>query len=365
VRFHVVSIPQSPSTAASLCPYARKVRQFCQMMLSLGHQVYHYGSGTDVPVTESVITIKPERVAELLPGQDWTKEIYDIDWDSARPVWSVSSSETVNALKDRLQPHDFICSVAGYPQRFLAAAFPSHMVVEFGIGYPARGIFSKYRVFESYAWMHYCYGVLGIQDGSMADCVIPGYFDPADYHSVTERGDYFLYVGRVTIRKGFEIASEVCKRIGAKLIVCGQKKNEIQVAGDHVEFKGTVDKITLASYMANARAVFVPTQYIGPFESVAAEAMLSGTPVICSDVGAFTENVEQGVTGFRCSTLAQYIKAARAVSALDPKEIRNHAMLKFSMHVAGRYYDAYFKRLLTLWGKGWYEEGYEPHVTTR
>jgi hypothetical protein len=48
------------------------------------------------------------------------------------------------------------------------------LAVEFGIGYP--GSFAKYRVFESYAWMHTTYGAQrGADiDGVWYDAVIPG-----------------------------------------------------------------------------------------------------------------------------------------------------------------------------------------------
>jgi hypothetical protein len=54
------------------------------------------------------------------------------------------------------------------------------MVVELGIGY--EGSFAKYRVFESYAWMHYTYGKIDQSDnGRFFDCVIPNYFNTEEF----------------------------------------------------------------------------------------------------------------------------------------------------------------------------------------
>jgi hypothetical protein len=49
-----------------------------------------------------------------------------------------------------------------------------HDSVEFGVGY--GGVFSKYKVFESYAWMHSIYAMFKnptTVDGNFYDAVIP------------------------------------------------------------------------------------------------------------------------------------------------------------------------------------------------
>jgi uncharacterized protein (UPF0335 family) len=94
--------------------------------------------------------------------------------------------------------------------------------------------------------------------------------------------------------------------------------------------------------------------YVEPFGNVAVEAQGCGTPVISTDWGAMTETVEHGKTGFRCRTFRQFVEAAENVGTLDPCYIRRRAINTYSLGVIGRRYDEYFRRLLTLWGEGWY-----------
>jgi glycosyltransferase involved in cell wall biosynthesis len=112
--------------------------------------------------------------------------------------------------------------------------------------------------------------------------------------------------------------------------------------------------------MAKARAVFVQTQYIGPFEGVAVEAMMCGAPVITTDWGVFSETIQDGKTGYRTRTLGETIWAAKNSKNLDRKKIKEYAVERYSMHTVRHRYEDYFNQLLTLWDKGWYTETYDP-----
>jgi glycosyltransferase involved in cell wall biosynthesis len=84
--------------------------------------------------------------------------------------------------------------------------------------------------------------------------------------------------------------------------------------------------------------------------------MMTGTPVITTDWGAFTETVEQGVTGWRCRTLGEFAWAVRYAGTLDRNEIRSNAYNLYSTDEVRHDYDRYFTRLATLSGAGWYDE---------
>lgn len=176
-------------------------------------------------------------------------------------------------------------------------------------------------------------------NGSHYDRVIPSYFDPNDFEFSERKDDYFLYMGRMIKRKGIVIAYDTCEALGAKLIIAGQGAHvtergsllpnetpDFELEPGHWEYVGFADAGKRKTLMARARALFAPTEYLEPFGSVVPEALLSGTPAITTDFGAFTDLIENGVNGWRCHTLRDFVWAAQRVHKLNPARIRYDAM---------------------------------------
>lgn len=351
MRFHLVSLPHTQTTDEyCACAFTEKVRKFAIMMKSLGHTVYLYsGEQNEAPCDEHIACISELDRRDLCQGQHFS----NAPFDPHNRHWRRFNARVAAEIAPRAQQKDFICVIGGRANKDIADALPHMMTVEFGIGY--GGTFAKYRVFESYAWMHTCYGSANPNpnaiDGNFFDAVIPGYFETERFTPAQERGDHFLYIGRIIDRKGVKIAAEVCERVGAPLIIAGSG-NDMPTYGTYV---GSVGPARRNELMATARAVFVPTIYIEPFGNVAVEAQACGTPVICTDWGAMTETVVHGVTGFRCRTLNEFARAAEMVHTLDAAAIRQRAIDTYSLPVIAQQYDTHFRRLLQLWGDGWYE----------
>lgn len=370
MRFHVISLPHTQTTKEYLpCAYTQKVVNFCRMMMSLGHEVFLYASeDNDAPCTELITCITKEEQRATLKGvDDWKTKFFPIEWKGTESYWRIMNGRAISEIATRIQEKDFICVIGGSCQKMIADAFPGHMCVEFGIGY--KGTFSAYRVFESYAWMHWVYGHQNNENGKSYDTVIPNYLDAADFPFCEEPDDYLLFIGRMIGRKGIAAAADLANRIGKKLILAGQGviesspgkivAHEITIEGD-VEHVGTVGVADRGRLMSRAAAVLVPTQYVGPFEGVHVEALMCGTPVITTDWGVFSETVVDGVNGFRTRTLGEMIWAAGELKKLDRAQIRKDAIARFSLDsVKWRYHD-YFKQLLTLWDEGWYTEAFDP-----
>jgi glycosyltransferase involved in cell wall biosynthesis len=350
MRFHVVGLPHTIVTKTwSNCAYTQKIYNFCKMMVDRGHEVYLYANeGSDAPCTEFVQMLSKDEMRDLIGVVKPTDNL-KASFDPAKDYWRVMNGRAALAIAGRRQAEDFLCVIAGLCQKEIADLLPTMMAVEYGIGY--SGTFAKYRVFESYAWMHTVYGAQQGADtanGNFYDAVIPNYYDLPDFPLQTKKEDYFLYIGRLVDRKGWRIAQTVCEKIGARLIVAGQ--GEFDGYGEYV---GVVGPAGRAQLMGGAKAVFVPSLYLEPFGGVHAEAMLCGTPVITTDWGIFPETVNRAV-GFRCRTLQDFVSATQRVGELSPTHIHNYAAISFSLEVVGQMYEEYFRRLLTLYGAGWY-----------
>ncbi len=354
-RFHLLGLAHLPTARAMrACAYTQKVWKLSKMLLDLGHEVILYGGeGSDAPCTEFVECVTEAERRACYGDYDWRKEFFRHDGgDSAHQAFN---ARAIPAILARKQPGDLLLCSMGTYQKPIADAVGMR-TVESGIGY--KGIFAPHKVFESYAWMHYLYGVQRREEGDWYDCVIPNYYNPVDFPLQEKKQDYFLYVGRIIPNKGVHLAAQVCERLRTQLVVAGQGKlADVGLQGSPwVRHVGTVDAEERARLMGGARALFAPTVYIEPFGGVAVEAQLCGTPAITTDWGVFPETVRHGVTGYRCRTMDDFLWAARNVGELSPQDCRSWAIQNYSMERVALMYEEYFRKLRDLDRDGWYQD---------
>jgi glycosyltransferase involved in cell wall biosynthesis len=203
--------------------------------------------------------------------------------------------------------------------------------------------------------MHAVYGSqvadASLADGFFFDDVIPNSFVAQDFPQ-GEGGDYLLYVGRLTARKGLAVVKDLAERTGIPLVIAGEGDESLIPPG--ADYRGLVGPEERAKLMGGALALICPTLYLEPFGGVAVEAQMCGTPVLSTDWGAFPETVAQGRTGFRCRTLSQFAEALSDVGMLDRDAILARALSTYSTDVVRYLYEDYFALVATLAGAGWY-----------
>lgn len=344
-----------------------KLLKYVPMMQAQGCRVVLYGPDLIdcEPDEHVVISTEADRKRwGFEPGFDTVKAPFL--WDSSQPYWAEANERAIEAMRERVDPKDYLCLIAGWAQEPIARAiagekYNNPITVEHGVGY--EGVFTNFCAFESYAWMHHVYGLRKIVNGRAYDQVIPNYFDASQFYVTPKpKREYLLYIGRLVQRKGPDIAAEIARRLGMTLVVAGYGANKWttkEIVADEVTLEGNLDYVgqvgfeERAELMSNAAAVLVPTLYIEPFGGVAVEAMLSGAPVVASDWGSFTEIVTQDV-GRRFRTLKQGVEAVEQVRELDRESIREAALARYSQEAVGPMFTRWYDQLDTLWGEGWY-----------
>lgn len=354
-RIHAVGLPHTSITPAfTACAFTERLRKVSSLLhRQLGHEVFLYaGPESQADVSEHIPCITEEERQAVVGNRHFIHASFDY----ALPHWRKFNALAIEEIGKRIQPQDFIAVMGGLAHKEILDAFPGHIGCELSIGY--GGSFAKFRCYESHSWANVTAGAQVGDPNAVnirwMDTVIPGSLDPAEF-PLTRLGrePYHLFMGRLTERKGYQIAIDVCKRLGIPLILAGQH-DDPNWKPDWGTWVGVVGHDERVRLMGNAQAFWCPTIYSEPFGNVAIEAQMCGTPVIATDFGAFVETVEHGATGFRCRSFKQFMAAAQEARHLDPEYIRRRAVRLYSVNAVAAQYQEWFERLYTLHGEGWY-----------
>lgn len=356
LRIHLVALPHTHITREyDYCAYTAKLRRMAHMVLACGHTPVIYGpeehdtpDGTiHVPIVDS-----GDRTA-WFGAPTWDRRRVFDQWDAAADCWRQMGMRAAVAIATHWQPGDILGLIAGTCQQIipnlLHAAGLTPLIWEWGIGY--SGVLpTSHKTYESYAWAHHVAGIHHNDDIRFFDSVVPNCYDPDDLQFTPTPGDYLLFMGRPTPRKGLPILAEIAKHSPWPIKIAGQPGADIPGA----EYVGLVVGQEKAELLAGARALLAPTTYLEPYGGVAVEAMMSGTPAITTDWGGFVETVTHGRTGYRCRTLRDFLDAIHAAADLDRSTTKDIARGQFSLNAGARLYGDVITRLRTLHHDGWY-----------
>lgn len=151
--------------------------------------------------------------------------------------------------------------------------------------------------------------------------------NPEEYVYSSTKDDYFLFMGSMEWgrQKGIEKAIQLSEYYGTKLIVLGGAKTSekicdiINLCASHknIQYLGDVRGQQKADLLAGAKCLIFPTMLDESFGICIVEALISGTPVICSDRGACAEIVNNQV-GFVCKNDIDYYQAIENLSTISP-----------------------------------------------
>jgi glycosyltransferase involved in cell wall biosynthesis len=175
--------------------------------------------------------------------------------------------------------------------------------------------------------------------------------DASKFTLNTNPSDYLCYLGRFVPGKGPRQAIATARQMGLRLLMAGPVgpyfKENVQplIDGESVVFVGFVRGAERDQLLGGARALLYPVQYPESFGLVLVEAMMCGTPVAATKIGAVPEIVEEGVTGAMTEFADDMPDAVAKAFALDRRKVRAAAEVRFSADHMARLYSGLYERV--------------------
>ncbi|WP_170168742.1 glycosyltransferase family 4 protein [Rhodovulum iodosum] len=120
-----------------------------------------------------------------------------------------------------------------------------------------------------------------------------------DHRIPAEENAGALFVGRVEPDKGVEDLIEAARAVDMPVSVVGEGPLRERLAAQHPEvtFVGWQDRAGIARQAAHARVLVMPSRFPEPFGLVAAEALMSGLPVIVTELSFLVDELRAGDLG--------------------------------------------------------------------
>ncbi len=178
--------------------------------------------------------------------------------------------------------------------------------------------------------------------------------DPDEYIYSESKQDYFVFMSAMDWgeEKGLKTALALSRQMGFRLAVAGTATDyeiiarvQQMCAKVNAIYVGDVRGRQKAELLAGAKGFLFPTKVNEAFGLGMVEAMMSGTPVICSDRGACPELVSEDV-GFVCKSESDFVAAINNVGNISPVACREKAMKEFHyLRMVADYVSEYEKEI--------------------
>lgn len=185
---------------------------------------------------------------------------------------------------------------------------------------------------------------------------IPNPIDLPAWPQDERKGDYLLWIGRMTPEKGPHRAIAAARAADVPLVLAGviqpgqQEFFDREVAphidGDRVRFIGEVGGAVKRSLFARARGLLMPIEWDEPFGMVIVEALACGTPVIAFPRGAVPELVVDQKTGFLVTDSGAMAEAIGQLPRIDARDCRAWVSRHCDGDVVAAAYERTFRSVL-------------------
>jgi glycosyltransferase involved in cell wall biosynthesis len=178
------------------------------------------------------------------------------------------------------------------------------------------------------------------------------------YQPSYDKGDYLLFLGRLSEEKGLTEAVAISREANVPLIIAGKvdtadseffKRTVVPLLDlSGIRYVGEVDDRMKSELLRQCRALILPVLVPEPFPLVAIEALACGAPVIASNLGSMREIIQQGENGFCGGSLEEILSAVRHVGEIDRRRCRQSFDQRFTTSVEVDGYLELFENLTGL-----------------
>lgn len=178
------------------------------------------------------------------------------------------------------------------------------------------------------------------------------------YHAETRRGRYLVFCGRLAREKGAHTAIQAAIHSGIPIKVAGRRPTGLRTDEEArhereywadvlrpllrhplVEHLGEIGDDEKQELYGGALATLFPISWPEPFGLVLIESLACGTPVIATPVGSVPEVIADGVTGYHCRSVEDYVHAIRRVEDLDRARCRAEFDARFTAEAMAAAYE--------------------------
>lgn len=169
-----------------------------------------------------------------------------------------------------------------------------------------------------------------------------------------KKGDYLLFLARLSPQKGIDIAISVAKSLKMKLLIAGKisetdreflnKKVLPLIDNKQIIYLGEVLGQKKINLLKNAYCLLQANRIFEACSNSILEAMASAVPVVAFDKGSNRELIKNGETGFIVKNEKEMIKAIKRVKEINKQACFRRAYEHFSLkQMTDNYEDLYYK----------------------
>jgi glycosyltransferase involved in cell wall biosynthesis len=319
----------------------RIVSYLCEELVAQGHDVTLFASADSetaarlVPCCDRALRLDPD-VRDVIPyymlmmhkvrSLSAQFDILHFHIDQFHfPVFRDIAHKTVTTLHGRQDLHDLKQLYAGFPGMPLVS-----------ISLAQRKPIREMAAFAG-----------NVQHGLPRELLCP---------SLSARGGYLAFLGRIAPEKRVDRAIEIARAVGLPLKIAAKvdrvdeeyfrEQIEPLLHQPGIEFVGEIDDAAKSRFLGDARALLFPIDWPEPFGLVMIEAMACGTPVLAFNCGAVREVIDDGVTGYVVNSVGEAICRLGSVLSLDRGRVRRRFEERFTVTRMTRDYLAIYASLI-------------------